>query len=366
MNSEITENKIFQDISIIISRARTLTSKSINMLMTFAYFHIGKTIVENEQNGDIRAEYASQVLKNLSNRLSAKFGRGFSVDNLENMRKLYINYKDRISETSSRILLDSESRISETLSRISHSNTKLSSQDDLPFKLSWSHYLFLMRIDDLNERNFYEIEAANQNWSLRELKRQFDSALFERILISSDKKTMLQMADKGQIITKPEDIIKDPYILEFLNLEENVRYSENDMENQIISNIEKFIMELGKGFLFSGRQVRFTFDEEHFFVDLVFYNRLLKCFVLIDLKIGKLKHQDLGQMQMYVNYYDRYVKSNDENNTIGILLCKDKNQSMVEITLPKGNTQIFASKYQLYLPSKEELKKQLDLVEEIL
>lgn len=217
-----------------------------------------------------------------------------------------------------------------------------------------------MRIENENERNFYEIEAANNNWSLRELDRQFDSVLYERLILSRNKEAVKQLAEKGQIIEKPSDIIKDPYILEFVGLPEKAIYSESKLENQLITELETFLLELGKGFTFVGRQVRFTFDEEHFRVDLVFYNRLLRCFVLIDLKIGKLKHQDLGQMQMYVNYYDRFVKTDDENKTIGIILCKDKKDTLVEITLPEGNNQIFASRYQTILPSKEELKQLIE------
>ncbi|MCX6148123.1 MAG: PDDEXK nuclease domain-containing protein [Candidatus Kapabacteria bacterium] len=352
MSKVITENKIFNEISEIISQARITTSRAVNTVMTLTYFEIGRVIVENEQEGSERAKYASKTLANLSEKLTDNFGKGFSVDNLQNMRKFFLLFKDRIYETPSSKFITSKKSISETPSSIL--------KGKVPFQLSWSHYVLLLRIEDNNERNFYEIESANQNWSIRELKRQFNSALYERILLSNDKKTLIQLGKKGQIITKAEDLIKDPYILEFLNLEESIKYSESDLENLIIDNIEKFILELGKGFLFSGRQVRFTFDEEHFYVDLVFYNRILKCFVLIDLKIGKLKHQDLGQMQMYVNYYDRYVKNDDENKTIGILLCKDKNKSMVEITLPKDNEQIFTSKYQLYLPSKDDLKNQLE------
>ena len=225
------------------------------------------------------------------------------------------------------------------------------------FRLSWSHYLILMRMENLDERNFYEIEAIENNWSLRELRRQIDSALYERLVLSRDKEKVKSLALKGQIIEKPEDVVKDPYILEFLGLEEQNSYSENRLETEIINNLEKFLLELGKGFTFVGRQVRFTFDEKHFRVDLVFYNRLLKCFVLIDLKIGEVTHQDLGQMQMYVNYYDRYVKLDDENKTIGIIICRDKNDTLVKMTLPEDNQQIFASRYMTVLPSKEEFKK---------
>ncbi len=217
-----------------------------------------------------------------------------------------------------------------------------------------------MRISNVDERHFYEIEAAKNDWSLSEMKRQFDSSLYERLLLSTNKNKVARLAIEGQIVENPEDVVKDPYVLEFLGLPELPEYSETELETRIIDHLQKFLLELGTGFAFIGRQVRFTFNEEHFRVDLVFYNRLLKCFVLFDLKIGELKHQDIGQMQMYVNYYDRKVKTKDENPTIGIILCKDKNNAVVEMTLPENNTQIFASKYQTILPSKEELRKLLE------
>ena len=217
-----------------------------------------------------------------------------------------------------------------------------------------------MRIDNIDERKFYEIETFENNWSLRELRRQFDSSLYERLSLSRNKKAIKELSEKGQIIENAKDSLKDPYILEFIGLPENEKYSESELEQRIIDKLEHFLLELGKGFTFVGRQVRFTFDEEHFRVDLVFYNRLLQCFVVIDLKIGKLTHQDLGQMQMYVNYYDRFVKLDTENKTIGIILCKDKKDTLVEITLPENNEQIFASKYQTVLPSKIELKQLIE------
>lgn len=323
---EIEKRDIFVDIKNIIELSRKKVITSINSTMTTTYFLIGKRIVEEEQGGEKRAEYGKSLIKNLSIRLTESYGKGFSETNLKQMKSFYLAYK------KGQILSDE-------------------------FKLSYSHYLTLMRIENIEERNFYEIEAINNSWSLRELKRQMDSALYERLVLSRDKEKVFELSQKGQLIEKPQDIVKDPYILEFLGLDEKAIYSENDLETAIINHIEKFIMELGKGFLFQGRQVRFTFDEEHFFVDLVFYNRLLKCFVLIDLKIGKLKHQDIGQMQMYVNYYDRYVKLDDENKTIGIIICKDKNDTLVNMTLPEGNEQIFASRYMTILPSKEELKR---------
>jgi predicted nuclease of restriction endonuclease-like (RecB) superfamily len=349
--------KLYEDIKALLHEARTAVARNINTAMVMTYFEIGRMIVEHEQEGANRAAYAKETLKSLSQKLTAEFGRGFSSDNLELMRRFYLVYSksETLSRQSELLKLPTEStkspaaRKSETLSRIS----------PIIFQLSWSHYVFLMRLPEA-ERKFYEIEAVNQNWSLRELERQFNSSLYERLALSRDKHRVKELSQKGHILTRPQDAIKEPYVLEFLGLKEESAYSESDLESAIINRIEHFMLELGKGFLFSGRQVRLTFNEDHFFVDLVFYNRLLKCFVLIDLKIGKLKHQDLGQMQMYVNYYDRYVRAEDENKTIGIILCKDKNKALVEITLPKENEQIFARKYQLYLPSKEELKRQLE------
>jgi predicted nuclease of restriction endonuclease-like (RecB) superfamily len=327
------DRTLFEGIKSLLHEARNAVARNINTAMVLSYFEIGRMIVQDEQHGKARADYAKETLKNLSRELTKEFGKGFSVDNLQNMRRFFLTYQKY--ETASRI-----------------------SQESFP--LSWSHYLLLLRMENPEERQFYEIEAANQNWPVRELERQFNTSLYERLALSRDKDKVRELSEKGHIMATPQDALKEPYVLEFLGLKEDSSYSESDLEVAIIDKIEHFLLELGKGFLFSGRQVRFTFNEDHFFVDLVFYNRLLKCFVLIDLKIGKLKHQDLGQMQMYVNYYDRYVRSEEENKTIGIILCKDKNKALVEITLPENSDQIFAQRYQIYLPSKDELKKQLE------
>lgn len=331
-NTLIVENGSINNLAIkiegLIQEARQHIVSSVNTTMVYTYYEIGRYIVEDEQNGQNRAEYGKSVLKKLSAYLTPKFGKGFSVDNLQNMRNFYLCYSKY-----------------ETLSRNS------------VFTLSWSHYLKLMRISNPEERRFYEIEAIENKWSLRELERQFDSSLYERLALSRNKEEVLQLSKQGQIVEKPQDLLKDPYILEFTGLPELPCYSEKELEQKLIDNLQSFLLELGKGFAFVGRQVRLSFSEEHFFVDLVFYNRLLKCFVLIDLKRGKLKHQDIGQMQMYVNYYDREVKLEDENSTIGLLLCADKDNAIVEYTLPKDNNQIFAAKYATILPSKEQLQQ---------
>jgi len=304
--------------------------RNINRVMVISYFKIGKIIIEEEQGGKQRAEYSKKTIEKLSKKLTEEYGKGFSIRNLEQMRKFYLVY----SKT-------------QTLS------AELQHPD---FQLGWSHYLILMRIKKETERKFYEIESKTNNWSVRELKRQFDSALYERLVLSRDKEGIKELSEKGQIINNPKDAIKDPYILEFLGIEEQTRYSESELEKAIINKIEHFLLELGKGFAFVARQKRISFEERHFFIDLVFYNRLLRCFLLIDLKIGDLKHQDIGQMQMYVNFYDREMKLDDENNTIGLILCKEKSDLLVEYTLPKSNKQIFASKYETVLPSKKELQ----------
>jgi predicted nuclease of restriction endonuclease-like (RecB) superfamily len=226
------------------------------------------------------------------------------------------------------------------------------------FGLSWSHYVFLLGVANAEERSFYEIEALAQDWTLRELRRQFDSGLYERLALSRNKEGIRRLAREGQVVSQASDLLKEPLVLEFLGLNEREQYSESDLEAAVINQIGQFLLELGKGFLFEARQRRFTFDGDHYYVDLVFYNRLLRCYVLVDLKLGKLTHQDLGQMQMYVNYFDRFEKHDDENATVGIVLCKKKNEALVEITLPTG-ANIHAREYRLYLPSKKELQRKL-------
>lgn len=347
-----TVQHLFSNISNLIAGAKQYVVRNVNNTLATTNFLIGKLIIEHEQQGEHRAKYSDETLKQLSKKLTKQFGKGYSVDNLENIRRFYLVYGK--SETLSRKLKVSPK--SETVSRKSENN--IPSTIGQLFPLSWSHYVLLIKMND-DERKFYEIESVQQNWSVRELQRQFDVALYERLSLSKKKKKTKDLSKHGQIINDITDALKEPYILEFLGLKEEQSYSENELETAIIDKLENFMLELGKGFLFAGRQVRFTFDEEHFFVDLVFYNRLLKCFVLFDLKIGKLRHQDIGQMLMYTNYYDRHVKTPEENLSIGILLCKEKNQAIVEMTLPENNKRIFARKYQLYLPTKAQLIKQL-------
>lgn len=337
MPEGLTNEQLLKNISALLENARNKVVVAVNQTIVLTYFEVGRMIVEDEQHGESRAEYGKAVLKDLSLHLTKRFGKGFSQRNLEQMRQFYLSYS-----------------IPQTLSAESENINTIQQSSLIKFNLSWSHYLKLMRIKDPNERSFYEIESDKNNWSLRELQRQYDSALYTRLSLSKNKEEILQFAEKGQIIEKPKDLIKDPYILEFLGLSEKPDYSENDLESELIDKLEHFLLELGNGFTFAGRQQRITFEEKHFYIDLVFYNRILKCFVLIDLKIGELRHQDIGQMQMYVNYYDREKRLEDENKTIGIILCQDKSEALVQYTLPENNEQIFASKYFTVLPSKED------------
>ncbi len=325
----ITSQNIITKIATLLHDARNTIVSKVNQTMVITYFEIGRIIVEEEQKGKERANYGKYLIKEISRKLTADFGKGFSETNIKQMRQFYLTYVIRQTPSDQ-------------------------------FTLSWSHYLKLMRIGDEKERKFYEIESAKNNWSLKELQRQFDSSLYTRLSLSKNKKQILELSTKGQVLEKPKDAIKDPYVLEFLGLPEQSHYSENELEEKLIDKLEHFLLELGTGFTFVARQQRISFDEKHFKIDLVFYNRILKCFILVDLKIGELKHQDIGQMQMYVNYYDREMRLEGENKTIGIILCQDKNEAVVQYTLPENNEQIFASKYLTILPSKETLKKLLE------
>lgn len=358
---------LFKQAITLVHQAREHVAKQTNNVMVFTYFELGRLIVEHEQGGNTKAEYGKETIKELSIHLNENFGDGFSERNLELMRLFFSIYSKRFKAFQKPQTLSAElstKQKPETLSRKSKAfvipqTVSAKSFSDI-FPLSWSHYVILCRIKNDDERSFYEIETAQSNWGVRELQRQFDTSLYERLALSKNKIQVKQLASKGQIIERAEDVIKTPYVLEFLGLDGKASYTENDLETAIINKIEHFLLEMGKGFLFGGRQVRFSFDGEDFFVDLVLYNRLLQCFVLVVLKIGKIKHQDIGQMQMYVNYYDRFVKTEKEKPTIGIIICKDKSEAVVEITLPKNNKTIFAKEYNLYLPSKAALVKLLN------
>lgn len=347
---------LFEKISALIEESRKRVATAVNVAEVYTKYEIGRYIVEDEQDGNYKAAYGKQVLVQLAAQLRSKFGPGWGEDVLGNCRKFYATYSQpQISDTACRKL---KGKTKNSDSRYSVSEIQNAPAEPHKFVLSWSHYLVLMRVDNPDARSFYEIECAKQNWSVRWLQRQVGSSLYERIALSKDKNEVLRLAKEGQTIEKPSDIIKNPLTLEFLGLKPDVSYSESKLENAIISKMQTFLLELGKGFLFEARQKRFTFDEDNFYVDLVFYNRLLQCYVLIDLKIDKLTHQDLGQMMMYVNYYDRYVKQEFEKPTVGILLCGKKNNAVVELTLPK-DANIYAAQYELYLPDKNELQAKL-------
>jgi predicted nuclease of restriction endonuclease-like (RecB) superfamily len=348
---------VFKQIRDIILQARHASYRQINTLKVVTNYMIGKTIVENTQSGSERAGYGKETLKAVSEKLSKEFGRGFSVDNLELMRSFYINYREKL-KINSDLKSETLSRISGTYERSETISSTFSDKANL-LKLSWSHFVLLLKMDKI-ERGFYELEAITNNWSIREFERQYNSSLYERLALSKNKEAVKQLSQNGQLLDSPSDLIKQPYILEFLGLREESAYSESDLERSIIDKIEQFLLELGKGFLFESRQKRISFQGQNFYVDLVFYNRLLSCYVLIELKIGQLTHQDIGQLQMYVNYFDRMVKTAKENPSIGIILCKQSNRAVVEFTLPEKEKQIFAREYKLYLPAKEDLKKQIE------
>lgn len=353
------EDTLFDRVSQLIEAARTRVKTTIDTAMVYTYYGVGKYIVEDEQQGQERAEYGTQSLKSLSKQLTGCYGSGWSYSNLRQIRQFYLVYGNltnsvcQIQDETTKRLFDN----SDQLGRQREPNSKTTTEiaPNRPFTLSWSHYLVLMRIKDDDERRFYEIECSKRDWSVRQLKREYGASLYERLALSRDKDEVMRLSSEGQFVEKQQDIVKDPLALEFIGIKPDSIYSETSLENAIINKLQMFLLEMGKGFLFEARQKRFTFNEKHFFVDLVLYNRLLQCYVLVDLKTDELSHQDLGQMQMYVNYYDRYVKENFEKPTIGILLCKDKDDALVELTLPK-DANVYATAYQLYIPDKKLLQ----------
>ena len=319
------EQQFYQQIKHILLEARNKVYQTANFAMVEAYWNIGKSIVE-QQGGEEKAEYGVRLIAELSKQMSTDFGKGFTVANLKNMRQFYLIFPKSYALRS---------------------------------ELSWTHYRLLMRVENKNARRFYIEEAIKSNWSTRQLERQINSFFYERLLSSKNKEKVSEEIQKLEPAKIPEDIIRDPYVLEFLGLNPKDDFYESDLEDALITHLQKFLLELGRGFSFVARQKRITFDGRHFRIDLVFYNYILKCFVLIDLKIGDLTHQDLGQMQMYVHYYERELMNEGDNPPIGIVLCADKSESVVKYTLPENETQIFASKYKLYLPSEEELSQEL-------
>ena len=352
------EDSLFNKVSELIEESRKHIAKAVNIAMVYTYYGIGQYIVEFEQHGNSRADYGKKVLKRLSKRLTEKYGEGWSDANLRSMRQFYSVYSKTLTSGQQIDKKQTSLRENSEFANQWSANSSNISVNKREFVLPWTHYQILMRIDNPLERSFYEVECRKQNWSKRELQRQVASSLFERLALSRNKDEIMRLATEGQTVEKPSDILRDPLVLEFVGLKPDSSYSENGLETAIIDKLQFFLLELGKGFLFEARQKRFTFNEDHFFVDLVLYNRLLQCYVLIDLKTDKLTHQDLGQMQMYVNYFNRYVKQDFEKPTIGILLCKQKNDALVELTLPE-DANIYAQQYALCLPEKSLLQQKL-------
>lgn len=325
MANEIMDMTFYNQIKEILSNARSKVYSAANFVMVEAYWEIGKSIVE-KQGGNATAEYGTSLLKELSKQMTADFGKGFTVTNLSYMRQFYLTFPNRHA---------------------------------LRDKLSWTHYRMIMKVDNEAARQFYIDECAKANWSTRQLERQINTFSYQRLLASHGDYAVVEDTTKREPAKTPEDIIRDPYVLEFLGLEQSASFYESDLEQALIDHLQKFLLELGRGFSFVDRQKHINFDGRHFYIDLVFYNYILKCFVLIDLKTGDLTHQDVGQMQMYVNYYTRDLMNEGDNPPIGIVLCSDKSNAVVNYTLPEDNTQIFASKYMLYIPSEEELKREI-------
>ena len=330
MTNKLTQGKeidnLYNDIRKLVEQSRNRVYKTVNTEMINLYWNIGKIIVE-KQDGTTRAKYGDLLIEEISKKLTEYFGKGFSVQNIRRMRQFYMYYPIRSTLMS---------------------------------ELSWTHYLELIKIKEKEKRDFYMHECVNSNWDVRELQRQKTTLLYERLANTKDKTKLLELSTKGHRISESKDIIKDPFVLEFLDIKENASYLETDLEKNILEHLKEFLLELGKGFTYVGNQVRITIDTEHYYPDLVFYNRILKCFIIIDLKIGKVTHKDIGQMQMYANYYDRNIKSKTENKTIGILLSTDKNETIVKYTLPEDNKTIFSSEFRLTIPSEKEF---IDIIE---
>ena len=382
---------IYDRIRGILESARSNIARSVNSTQVVANWLIGREIVEEEQGGQRRADYGTRLVADLAERLTKDFGRGFTKNNLEHFRAFYLTYPNLVSLSiahaargesgavklleithAARGQLDSPrkatpasaatAKIPVPASILIHSSLQggVWKPGNLHLHLSWTHYRTLLRVSKTESRSFYEIEAIKNDWSARELERQIHSLLYERLALSKDKKGLMKLAMKGQEVQKPADIFKDPTVMEFLGLPELPKLVETDLEQALIDNLQAFLLEMGKGFAFVSRQERITIDGDHFYIDLVFYHTILKCFVLLDLKVGKLTHQDLGQLQLYVNYCDSERRTKGDQPTLGLILCTDKNEAVVRYTLGKGyRKNVFASRYQLYVPSEAELKAEL-------
>ncbi len=380
--------QLYDRVREILESAKTTVARSVNTTQVVANWLVGREIVEEEQHGKNRAAYGEQLLECLARRLAADFGNGYSVHNLKFMRRFYQGYPaligqkvDALRQLSS-TTKDSNTTSSALIASIGYalriqSGTRLGNREgdslaptpcasrkeswipgQLHPNLSWTHYRTLLRVDVMDARSFYEIEAIKNNWSARELERQICSLLYERLALSRDKKGLMRLATKGHVVQQPADVFKDPVVMEFLGLPESPMLVETNLETALLNNLQSFLLELGKGFAFVARQERLTLDGDHFYIDLVFYHTILKCYVIIDLKAGKLTHQDLGQLQLYVNYYDREKRTEGDNPTLGLILCADKNDAVVRYTLG-DDRKIFASRYKLYVPSVAELRAEI-------
>jgi len=349
---------LLTEIKQLVEQARHNVLRNINTELLHTYWNVGRLIIEFEQSGNIRAEYGKQLLIDLSKSLTTEIGKGFSRSQLQMMRLFYI----RFQPGSTQIRLTVSGKLSRKKSLTSSGKSKVGlTVSDL---LSWSHYYELLKCNDDLETSFYQQTAIHENWSVRELRRQIDTALFERIALSKNKKSVMKLAAEGQVIEKETDISRDPYILEFLNIPEHHSYTEKHLEQKLIDNLQKFVLELGKGFAFVARQFRITLNNKHYRVDLVFYHRILKCFVLIDLKIKSVEHSDIGQMNLYLNYFEKEQNVEGDNPPIGIILSKHKDDITVEYAIRGITNKIFVSKYQLYLPDKKLLReKVLELID---
>ncbi len=380
-----TASPLFDRVVTILEQARTNVVRTVNSQMVIAYWLIGREIVEEEQRGKNRAEYGTHLIEELSRQLTERYGKGFSTSNLAYFCQFYLTYRERAPKFFHTVCGELESSHTAGAADATFNEDGQPSHDEmkreeekksypacsesptpsetttkpLSDRLSWSHYRLLMRVGNEQARSFYEIEAERNRWSVRQLERQINSLLFERLAKSRDKEGVLQLAREGQRVERPIDMMKDPVVLEFLDLPESHRLTETDIETALITHLRDFLLELGNGFAFIGRQRRLTLDGDHFYPDLVFYHVKLKCYVIIDLKAGKLTHGDLGQMLMYVHYYDREVRESDDNPTVGLVLCTDRNETMVEYVLDDENRRIFTSRYRLYLPSVDDLRREL-------
>lgn len=352
---------LYVRIKSILESARANVARTVNSTQVAANWLIGREIVEDEQAGRTRAVYGTGAIKELSKQLSKEYGNGYSVDNLELFRRFYTEYPRLISEAATQKL--PRRLISEAVPRkLANSEVNAISLRAglLNPNLSWTHYRMLLKVDKPYARSFYEVESTRSGWSSRQLERQINSLLYERLALSKDKKGLLKLAQKGQAISKPADVFKDPVVIEFLGLPESPKLVESRIEEALINNLQAFLLEMGRGFAFIARQERLTLVGDHFYVDLVFYHTILKCYILIDLKTGKLTHGDLGQLQLYVNYYDQERKSKNDNPTLGLILCTDKNDAVVKYTLgPHQERKIFTSRYKLHLPTEKELKSEM-------